>query len=327
MPRCYEPAVRVPSTDAVQLELHDLGGRGPVLLIAHATGFCAGAYRPLATALNQSFHVWALDFRGHGDSTGPAGGDFDWAGMGEDVLAAADALAEERHGGPVFAFGHSMGGAGLMLAELARPGLLRAAYLYEPIILPPGSGPNDPGGPGNEPPASGHGPNFMAESARRRRRSFGSKAEALYRYASRPPLDGLRADALAAYVDAGFTSQEDSTVTLKCTPEREAATFESTGKPSADQLSSITAPVTFARGLRDAEGGVATYAEVAADRLPGSRLRAYDHLGHFGPFQDPETLAADIVADLLRARRRPPGHEPVGGGDGRSGSAEWSSDG
>lgn len=291
--------MRVSSTDGVELELHDLGGGGPVLLIAHATGFCAGAYRPLAAALSQSFHVLAVDLRGHGDSTGPADADFDWGGMGEDVLASADALGTDLDGGQMFAFGHSMGGAALMLAELTRRGLLRAAYLYEPIILPPGSGPSDPGGPAREPPASGRGPNFMAASARRRRRNFGSKAEALYRYASRPPLDGLRADALMAYVDAGFAVQADSTVTLKCTPENEAATFESTGKPSADQLSPITVPVTFARGLRDAEGGVGTFAEVAAGHLPGSRLRTYDHLGHFGPFQDPETLAADIVADLL----------------------------
>lgn len=291
--------MRVQSTDGVELELHDFGGDGPVLLMAHATGFCAGAYRPLAAALSPSFHIWALDFRGHGDATDPAGGDFDWAGMGEDVLACANALKGMPQASPVHAFGHSMGGAGLMLAELARPGLLRAAYLYEPIILPPGSGPNDPGGPGSEAPSSGRGPNFMAESARRRRRNFASKPEALYRYAGRPPLDGLRADALAAYVDAGFAEQSDGTVTLKCTPENEAATFASTGKPSADQLSSITAPITFARGRRDAEGGVATYAEVAAKHLPDSRLRIYEHLGHFGPFQDPETLAVDIVADLL----------------------------
>ncbi len=281
--------MRVPSTNGVELALHDLGGDGPPLLVAHATGLCAGAYRPLAAALAPSFHVWAVDFRGHGDATSPADGDFGWDGMADDVLACVDALGIAP--GELAGVGHSMGGAALMLAELARPGLLRAAWLYEPIILPSlDAEPGDPDRPGQG--------NHMAEAARRRRPGFASKAEALQRYAGRPPLGVLRADALAAYVDAGFHEVPDGTVTLACTPEHEAATFEGTGKATVDQLTDVAVPVTFARGTRDPEAGVARFAELAADRTPDSRLRRYHHLGHFGPLQDPDGLAADIVADL-----------------------------
>ena len=45
--------MRVPSTDGVELELHDFGGDGPTLLIAHATGMCAGAYLPMVPLLAQ----------------------------------------------------------------------------------------------------------------------------------------------------------------------------------------------------------------------------------------------------------------------------------
>ena len=62
------------------------------------------------------------------------------------------------------AFGHSVGGATVLLAELARPGLLDAAYLYEPIVWPVGF--------------AHEGPNPMAGPARRRREVFGSRAEA-----------------------------------------------------------------------------------------------------------------------------------------------------
>ena len=48
--------MRIQSTDGVAIELHDLGGDGPPVLIGHATGFCAGAYRPLATALAADHH-------------------------------------------------------------------------------------------------------------------------------------------------------------------------------------------------------------------------------------------------------------------------------
>ena len=43
-PRRYNLGVRLSSSSGVELELHDLGGSGAPLLIAHATGFCAGAY-------------------------------------------------------------------------------------------------------------------------------------------------------------------------------------------------------------------------------------------------------------------------------------------
>ncbi len=135
--------MRVPSTDGVEIELHDFGGDGPPLLIAHATGMCAGAYRPMVPQLAERFHVWALDFRAHGDSTAPTSGDLAWPGMAADVAAATSAI----DAGPVAGFGHSMGGASLIAAELDQPGLLSRAFLFEPIIIPsewndaPGSNP------------------------------------------------------------------------------------------------------------------------------------------------------------------------------------------
>ena len=272
--------MRVSSTDGVELELHDLGGDGPPLLIAHATGFCAGPYRPMLPVLAEHFHVWALDFRAHGDSTAPDTGDLTWRGMIDDVLAVVD-----RIGGPVAGFGHSMGGACLVGAELARPGTLRRAFVFEPIIVPAEWSGNA-------------GPNPMSEAARRRRRSFPSHAEALARYAHRPPLGVCRADALAAYVDHGFAEQPDGSVTLKCEPEHEAAVFEASGKPTIDQVGGVGVPVVVARGGRDGEFGPASFAGHVAAALPYGELRRYDHVGHFGPFSDPDTFALDAVAFL-----------------------------
>jgi pimeloyl-ACP methyl ester carboxylesterase len=285
--RHYNLAVRLSSSAGVELELHDLGGSGTPLLIAHATGFCAGAYLPFAAALVDRFHVWALDFRGHGLSTPPADGDFAWTGMADDVRVAVDAI-----GGPVAGFGHSMGGAALAAAELARPGTLRAALLFEPIILPF----DDTGSP-----------NFMAIAARRRRDRFPSRADALARYAHRPPLGTLRADALYAYVEHGFRDDPeadldedlDPGVVLRCTPEAEAATFEGDGKPRVEQMAGVQVPVTVALGERDGDGP-ARFAPLVADAFPQGTLRRYAHLGHFGPLEDPPTVAAD-VADALDA--------------------------
>ncbi len=270
----------VTSSDDVSLDLHDLGGAGPTLLIAHATGFCAGAYGPLAARLAERFHVWAVDFRAHGNATLPTGGDLTWRGMVDDVLAVAAALDD----GPLLAVGHSMGGACLLGAELRVPGTLRAAFVYEPIVVPPGFG-LAPGG------------NPLAESARRRRPGFPSRLAALGRYASRPPLGTFRADALAAYVEHGFADQPDGTVALKCRPENEAAIFEASGKPLIVDMGGVDIPVVVAAG--DREAGPAAFAPLIADTLPQGVLRRYPHLSHFGPFQDPDTLAEDIVAAFL----------------------------
>ncbi len=272
--------MRASSTDGVELEVHDLGGDGPTLLIAHATGMCAGAYLPMAAHLRSSFHVWALDFRAHGCSTVPPSGDLGWTGMIDDVLATVDLLG----GGPVATFGHSMGGACLMGAELRRPGTISRAFLFEPIIVPAGF--DRPGA------------NPLADAARRRRPSFPSRSDALARYASRPPLGTWRADALHAYVEHGFTDQPDGSVALSCTPEHEARVFEGTGKPLIRDLVDTATPVLVAFGGRDRGPSPAAFAPLVADALPHGEGRRYDHLDHFGPFQDPVTLADDAVAFL-----------------------------
>lgn len=269
--------MRVPSTDGVDLELHELGGEGPTLLIAHATGFCAGAYRPLAAALAARFHVWAVDFRAHGDSGRPQGGDLSWRGMADDVLAVVEVLG----GGPVLGVGHSMGGACLMAAEHRVPGTLRAAWLFEPIIVPDGW--------------DTFGDNPMAASARRRRPGFATRLEALARYAGRPPLGAFRADVLSAYTEHGFVEASDGSVTLKCAPEDEAAVFEAPGKPRIAEMGAVTTPTVVACGARDTGPGPALFAPAVADALPNGELVRYRHLGHFGPFQDPDTVGDDVT--------------------------------
>ena len=217
--------MRVPSTDGVTLELHHLGGEGPPLLVVHATGFCAGPYRHLVPVLGRRFTLWGLDVRSHGDSTDANDGEVSWKGTARDVLAALDAI----DGGPVVGFGHSMGGASLLTAEILRPGSLSAVWAFEPIVFPADWMTNP-----------GHNP--LADSARRRRAGFASRSEALHRYASRPPLGRFRADVLHDYVDRGFVELEDGTVTLSCSPEQEARTFDAPDKTAIEELTALDIP-------------------------------------------------------------------------------------
>jgi len=276
--------VRIRSRDGVVVAVHDLGGDGPPLMLAHATGFHGLAWDGFADRLATTFRVWSLDFRAHGASDRPPNGDLSWGRMADDLLAVVDA-ADLRH---PFIVGHSLGGAVSLLAEAAQPGTFRAMYLYEPATFP---------GPARPPAAVASNP--MSDAARRRRAVFESRRAAHDNYATKPPLNELSPAALAAYVDHGFADRPDGTVELRCRPEDEAEVFAQAGASGAfDALASVRCPVTVARGSLDSPGP-AGFALAVADGLPASRFVVLDGLGHFGPLAEPDHVAASVVESLL----------------------------
>lgn len=275
----------VESTDGVRLALHDLGGSGGTLLICHATGFCGMAYARFGHELTSRFHVYAVDFRGHGDSSAPAGNRFSWEGMADDLLAVLGLLG----GGAASLFGHSLGGAAALLAASREPAAIGFAYLFEPIVLPEGF------------PSNGANP--LATAARRRRAEFGSRAEALRRYAGRPPLDTLRAGVLADYVEHGFAEAGDGSVHLKCTPEHEAATFDAPDKPTIGSLSAVEVPMVVAAGATLDGWSPGLFAPTVAEALPRARFERHPTLGHLGPLENPYAVAQSVLAGAVTPGR------------------------
>ena len=275
------PTVSVRSTGGVSLALHDLGGDGPPVLLCHPTGFHALTWAPVAAELSGVARCWALDFRGHGDSTLPGDGHVEWDGMADDVLAVVGHLGLRG----LRAAGHSMGGAALVLAEQRRPGTVAALWLFEPILFP-------------RPEGAGPGPSGLSEGARRRRPWFPDLDAAYANYAAKPPLDRLHPAALRAYVDHGFRDVPDGDgVELKCPPEIEAAVFEAgTRSDGFAHLGEVAAPVVVAAsGDQD---GPAQFAPAVAAALPHGRLERHPDLTHFGPMENPPAVAAAIRAGL-----------------------------
>jgi pimeloyl-ACP methyl ester carboxylesterase len=271
-----EPSWTVKSNDGSHLAAYELGGTGEVLLIAHATGLCGAMYQLLADDLIDDFRVVALDFRGHGDSTGETALDLRWDRMAEDVVAVTERIGS----GPIHGFGHSMGGAALLLAERNVPDLFASLFLFEPIIFPDDF--------------STEGQNVMGDAARRRRVEFESRAEVLYRYASRPPFNEVRAGFLAGYVDNGFADQPDGRVRLKCLPEVEAQVFENGRVVKLSTVEHLTTPVVVAVGHDEPGSNPARMGPPLAQALVRGELIRYEHIGHFGPLQDSWTVARDI---------------------------------
>jgi len=284
---------RLPSIDGVKLAVHDLGGDGPPLLLAHATGFCGPVLSPLAAHLMDRFHCWAYDARGHGDTESPAGMDWNWAGFAGDVLAVVDGLGLDRP----YGFGHSAGGAALLDAEARRPGTFAALWCYEPIVWPEITAEL----------AASRRP--LISGALKRRDRFPSRQDAYDNFASKPPLESLDSKVLRAYVDCGFAPDADG-VRLKCPSFVEAAIYrQGLAHDGFTRLHRVRCPVTVGWGGRSMaiERPVA---QAQVDELPSATLAVFPELGHFGPMEGLVSVAgaarAAFLADVTILRPVPP---------------------
>ena len=280
---------RVASTDDVSLAVHDLGGRSgsPPLLISHATGFCAHAYAPLAAALADVFHCYAIDHRGHGATLPPPdwarGEGVDWRAVGDDTLAVARRLAAE---GPITGFGHSMGGASLLMAAHREPALFRQLVLFEPITYPR----SDEAVDIESVP--------LVVGARRRRRRFESFDEAYANFAAKRPLSSMTPESLRGYVEHGLRPAPDGGVELCCPPELEAAIFMASRENGVwELLASIEVPVLVVSGIVEPDEP-SQWSEPIAERLPRGEYHLFADQDHLGPFSHPEQVAKVVSATL-----------------------------
>jgi len=100
------PQDRFLTINGMRLHYLDWGGGGGAVLLLHGFTAHAHAWDDLAQALSPSYHVLALDQRGHGDS--------DWARDGayatEDHLADIAGFVEAMGLSRLAIIGHSMGG-------------------------------------------------------------------------------------------------------------------------------------------------------------------------------------------------------------------------
>ena len=270
------------SSDHVSVAIHELGGSGRPLLLSHATGFHGYCYLPIADHLSDRFTSYALDYRGHGATPRPDDWAVNWDRYGDDALAAARKIAPD---GGLIAFGHSMGGAALLMAAHRDPGLFDLIIAFEPIVFPTDLQQSD------EEPAD------LVVGARRRRPSFDSFEDAIENDSSKFPMQMFDPDVVRLYVGHGFRPAPEG-VRLKCDPEHEARTFEAGSTHTTwDILPEIKTRVVVVAG-----GDQMTPAVVApriAERLANCLLIEQPDANHFGPFIDPAGIA-DLIVDMAR---------------------------
>lgn len=280
-------AWEVRTTDGVRVAVHGLGGEGRPVLFVHANGFHSHVFSGLARELAGDVSCFGVDLRGHGSSGVRADLDFSWDHFVEDVFAATQVVAEVAPapaGTGLVGFGHSVGGAALLLAEARRPGTFAGIYCYEPIVVPRAE---------RRPPGT---ENPLARGARARRDTFASRADALAHFSARPLFAHVLPSVLADYVAQGTALDAENVVRLVCRPEYEARIFEAAWASSvADRLGEVRCPVRIAVGARSADVG-RRWALAAAEKLADVRTVEIVNAGHLGPLEVPATVAASVRA-------------------------------
>ena len=270
---------RVRGDGGVGIAAYRFGGAGPPLLLVHATGFHAYCWLPLLDPLRARFSLFAFDLRGHGESQAPSGtAAYAYARMARDLAAVVAHFGL----GEIVAVGHSVGAALVVQAEIDRPGLVRRALLFEPIVLPPDHTEET----------------TAATAARKRRHVFASTAEMIERWSGRPPFDTFDPAALRAYVEHGVRPRPDGTLELKCSREAEVATFVNDTRTRIwEALGRCRAPSLILAGGRSTSRA-APLAEAQAARMPDATVERHADLSHFLPFERPREMAARAIAFL-----------------------------
>ena len=277
-----EPTTSRITAGPVHLAVHEWGGDGPPVLLAHPTGFHGRVWAPIAERLIARGHtVFSFDLRGHGDSDAPES-DYSWLGFGDDVFAVTEHFG--LTGEPtLLPAGHSKGAAALVLAEAAHPGTYPRLWLYEPIIFPTLDA---------LPPQDDF---FLARAARKRRNEWPSKEAAYEAYASKPPLDVMTPESLHAYVDYGLRDRGDGVFELKCRPEVEAQVYTMGPNHGAfARLPEVAPPALVVCG-EHTQSIPPDLARTIADRLPHGSVEVQAGAGHFGPQEDPDAATESML--------------------------------
>ncbi len=269
-------------------------GRGPSLLLAHATGFHARCWDPVIARLDP-VHVIATDARGHGHSANPE--ITHWGVFGEDLTAVVRHLGLER----IVGVGHSMGGHALVDAAAACSDAFTRLLLIDPVIAPEESY-QGPTAWSALPPGTVH-------PTAKRKNHFASPEAMIERFEDREPYSFFTREALEAYCRHGLVPAPDGDgYVLACPPTSEASVYMTsrTNKDVFESVRAIKIPVHVLRARITERLDMMDFTSSPtwpglADAFADGHDEQRPELTHFIPMQDPDLTARRIREQLARA--------------------------
>lgn len=124
-------------TGTIEINYGEGPPNGPPLVLLHGLAARWQLFMPLIPALSQEWHIYALDFRGHGSSSHDVAGHYRLDDYLSDTLAFLTAVVKE----PAVLYGHSLGGWVAMRIAAEHPEMVRAiivgdSALYESTVDP-----------------------------------------------------------------------------------------------------------------------------------------------------------------------------------------------
>jgi len=285
-PETIEPLENFINTPDGKIHYLDWGGSGPPAHLLHANGFCAGTYSPFVKHLVDDLHVVASDIRGHGGTELPNIKRIrHWDIFADDLKT----LIEQTLSPP--------GAVTTYIAAAKYPQLFSCLILIDPPILSPRilwvmAVMRMFGLAGIIP---------LAKTARRRRKTFQGKKEALKRFASgRGIFKYWSKDFVEAYLECGLLEKDPETAVLKCDPEHEAQIFESVPLDVWKYGRKISCPVLAIRGQHSGAFTVDS-AKRLGRVIPDYELITIADAGHFVPMGKPVECAR-VIKDFIHRK-------------------------
>jgi pimeloyl-ACP methyl ester carboxylesterase len=270
----------------------------PDIVFLHATGFNARTYRLMLAPLGERFHVWAVDFRGHGRTQLPPRrfGYTSWRQHRDDVIELLDQHASK----PVTLAGHSLGGAVSLLVAARRPDLVSSLALIEPVIVPAAfyAMMELPGWP-----VIARGVLPIARAAARRRARFPDRAAAVAAFTGRGIFKNFPLEAIEDYVADGLVEDAKGGFKLACSPAYESATFAAQRNNPWAALRHVSCPIMVLRAGRDSTFPLVSMHRFAAMK-PEALIATVEDAGHMLPIERPDRARAAIESAALKVRKQ-----------------------
>jgi len=268
----------------------DWGGSGPLAHFAHATGFCAGTYTPIAEKLCHRLRVLGMDDRGHGRTTAKADPRNlkNWDVFAEDQEQFFKHLRE-----PVIAIGHSRGAVASLLLAIKRPDMIRALILIDPTILPfswmwwwylakkTGFAKRVP----------------IAARAARRNPLWPDTETILNTYRAKHPFRSWGRGFLEGYIADGTTPTNNGGIRLSCTPEWESRCFSVCSHDIWRYIPQIRQPTLVLYGAAS-DTFLAPAVKRFQTKTPHAVISRFDRTSHFVPMERPDDTVEAIFTFL-----------------------------
>jgi pimeloyl-ACP methyl ester carboxylesterase len=269
--------------------VHDFGGDGAGIHLAHANGFPPGTYKSFAETLTKHYHVIGIPARPLWPGSLPTDV-LNWHVLAEDLIKGLNALDLKK----IIGIGHSMGGTYTMLAAISQPNLFIKLVLIDPVILPPsklrvlkwmrrlGLSKRQP----------------LVQGALHRRRTWPNNETCYNHWRSKTFFKNWSDESLWDYVKAGVYERGDGRVELVYSPEWEAHIFATPPTDIWDYVPQLRVKTIVIRGeytnvfTLESENRMRTL-------LPNVEFHVIPNAGHLVPIESP-IKTSKIIQEFLK---------------------------